>query len=85
MSSSLEDARNLALRKTGRNVANIQRLEAMLRHLLIPSRLESPLREFQQVLKRRTTVSKRPMGHLVDELSRTCYAELNTPVAHPIR
>ena len=66
--SSIEQLRNLALQKIGRNVVNFQKMEAMLKFVIAFSDLRNPLDEVEsQIAKRVALFAKMPMGRLVDE------------------
>ena len=68
-----------ALRGIGRNVLNLQKMEGMLKLIVsatgkIGSRTNAvePIKDFERsIKKRRKTINRRPMGHLVENLSKT--------------
>jgi hypothetical protein len=59
MPNPLEERRDQTLRKVGRNVVNFQRLEAVLKALLLTSGAEGTLSDFQQRQAQRARLIKR--------------------------
>jgi hypothetical protein len=74
--ASIEDWRNLAFQKIGRNVANYQRFEAMLRFVLVFCDVTAQPKDLGSAIARRTAAyAKLPMGHLVDAGAAALFAE----------
>lgn len=71
---SLEDTRNLALQKIGRNLVNIQKLEGMLKDLLAKNHLEGhPSSLAEKSTRRAEKVSKMTMGQVIHELATSLF------------
>lgn len=67
----VEDVRNVALQKIGRNVVNFQKMEAMLKFVLAFCEVNGPLGGISgQVADRVAAFSRMPMGRLVEEAGR---------------
>ncbi len=64
---SLEEIRAEALRKVGRNVVNFQKMEAMLKYLILHNNISGPITESLQA-KRKKAISRKTMGMLIDDL-----------------
>jgi hypothetical protein len=63
----LEVERNAALQKIGRNVVDLQKLEAMLKFLLLASDHTAPVSTFSaEHAKRAKRIARMPMGELVE-------------------
>ncbi len=72
--TSLEDARNLALQKIGRNLVNIQKLEGMLKDVLAKNHLEGhPSSIAIKATRRAQKVSKMTMGQVIHELATSLF------------
>lgn len=70
----LEEARNSALQKIGRNVLNLQKLEAMLRYLLLVSDNTAPASTFSaEHAKRAKRIARMPMGELVERAAKDIF------------
>jgi hypothetical protein len=70
-SPELEAERNLALQKIGRNVVNLQKLEAMLKFLLLVSDHSAPASTFgAEHAKRAKRIARMPMGELVERAAK---------------
>ncbi len=71
---SLEDARNSALQKIGRNLVNIQKLEGMLKLLLATNHLEGhPSLLAEKAKSRSAKVSRMTMGPVIQELQTSLF------------
>ncbi len=71
---SLEDARNLALQKIGRNLVHLQKLENMLKDLLAKNHLEGyPSSIADKATRRIEKVSKMTMGQVIHELATSLF------------
>jgi hypothetical protein len=69
-------ARDTALQKVGRNVVNFQKMEAMLKFILVFSNFSTPIsRTKEHLAKRARRVRKIPMGVLVTEASKALHDE----------
>ena len=72
--SPLENARNLVLQKIGRNLVNFQKLEAMLKHLLVAGQAEGFTSQLEEQVKRTaSSVSRMTLGALVQEMATTLF------------
>lgn len=72
----LPKARDEALRKIGRNVLNLQKMEGMLKHLLVMMSVEGPIGDLNTVLETKTKELRRmPMGKLANAFLRTIYSD----------
>jgi hypothetical protein len=70
----LEVERNATLQKIGRNVVNLQKLEAMLKYLLVVSDHTAPASTFSSELaKRKELIGRMPMGVLVEKATREVF------------
>jgi len=75
----LKDLQNEVLRKTGRNVLNFQRLEAMLKMSVAHNHVKGPVREFKGIVKKKEKeISKLSMGNLTDP--HVCSLYLDRPI-----
>lgn len=82
--SDVENVRNRALQKIGRNVVNFQKMEAMLKFVLAFREVKGPLSEIGgQVADRIVSFSKIPMGRLVEEAGSGLYATLPPEASAP--
>jgi hypothetical protein len=73
--SPAEDLRNEALRKIGRNILNLQRMERYLKLLVVRINLSGYLPELEKVYQKRLKdVERLPMGVLVDKLTDGLYS-----------
>jgi hypothetical protein len=80
--SELEVARDEVLRKIGRNILNLQRMEAMLKALVAWSGLNgAPSEMLAQKRKLDKSIEKTPMGRLVDQLFSNVYTD--EPIDQP--
>jgi uncharacterized protein (DUF952 family) len=67
----LEAERNAALQKIGRNVVNLQKVEAMLKFLLLVSDQTVPASMFSaEHVKRAKRIARMPMGELVERTAK---------------
>lgn len=77
-SPAIEVARNLVLQKVGRNLVNLQKLEAMLKQLHFTNQLEGSMSEIAEKAKRAgKSVSRMTMGQLIQELGTTLFDRSN--------
>lgn len=75
----LNNARNQALQKIGRNLVNLQKLEGMLKHLLATTHLEGYGSELADKARRRQIkVSKMTMGQVIQELKTSMFDDYST-------
>lgn len=73
--SQADDLRNEALRKIGRNLVNLQRMEHYLRQLVVLSDVKGYTSELKGVYQNRLRyVKRRSMGKLVDNLIDILYS-----------
>jgi len=74
--TSLKEHQDVVLRKLGRNVLNLQRIEAILKALVASSGFEGPVEELHARKKAlHDSVKTRPMGRLIEDLFRTLYSQ----------
>ena len=70
------DLHNEALRKIGRNVVFVQKLEGALKTLIVASNMSGDPSEFAKIYRRRVKeVGRRPMGWLVDDFISAIYSD----------
>lgn len=75
-SEELSKARDEALRKIGRNVLNLQKMEGMLKHLLVMLSGDSVIGDLNAVLdSKKRDLHRKPMGKLAKEFLRTIHSE----------
>src|SRR5215218_602027 len=73
--SQLDDIRNEALRKIGRNIVNLQKMERAMKILVIRSDLRGYITELKDVYERRVQkFEQATMGGLVSNLVDTVYS-----------
>ena len=73
--TELDEARNEALRKVGRNVVNFQKIEAMLKHLLAHGNVQGCARDLERLQAQRVaSLAKQPMGKLADAFVKSTYS-----------
>jgi hypothetical protein len=71
MSPAVDAARNLALRKIGRNVVNFQKMEVMLKFIVTFANFSVPMSQIVEHLQAASmSVRNAPMGVLVDKASK---------------
>jgi hypothetical protein len=74
-SPGIEEARNEALRKIGRNVVNFQKMEGMLKLLNAEMKIEGSVRDLMRLRSVALhTASKQPMGRLADAFLKQIYS-----------
>src|SRR5690349_10877237 len=72
---ALSDARDLTLRKIGRNMVNFQKMEAMLKFLNAQQAMSGSLKDIPELLaKAKRSMAKQPMGQLVEAFVRSAYS-----------
>jgi hypothetical protein len=72
----LEAERNAALQKFGRNAVNLQKLEAMLKFLLLVSDHTAPVSTFSaEHAKRAKRIARMPMGELVERTAQGAFRQ----------
>ena len=74
--SQADDLRNEALRKIGRNIVNLQRMERALKILVVRSDLQGYISELKGVYQNRLAyVERLSMGRLADNIIDILYSE----------
>lgn len=82
--SPVDDLRNEALRKIGRNLVNLQRMEHYLRQLVVLSDIKGRVSELKGVHQNRLrNVKKLSMGKLVDDLMDILYSAADSHADAP--
>ena len=82
--SQADDLRNEALRKIGRNLVNLQRMEHYLRQLVVLSDVKGYMSELKGVHQNRLRyVKRRSMGDLVDDLINILYSAADSDADSP--
>lgn len=72
--TNLDELRNLALQKIGRNLVNLQKMEAMLKLLVSLNQGPIPVSRFKQSLEKRVeNVSRMTMGRVAQEAARLLF------------
>jgi len=65
-----------ALRKIGRNVVNFQKMEAMLKKLIVHGNYNGPIKELKTILEEKTkSVDRKSMGVLAEQFVKNMYFE----------
>lgn len=73
--TELEDARNEVLRKIGRNVLNLQKMEGMLKLLNTHATIAGNIEDIESIKKRQSElVSRHTMGRLVQAFVQSVYS-----------
>ena len=73
--TDLDEARNEVLRKVGRNVVNFQKIEAMLKHLLVHGNVKGCASDLQRLqAQSAASLAKQPMGKLADAFVKSTYS-----------
>lgn len=79
-----DDLRDEALRKVGRNVVNLQKMERALKLLIVLSDLKGPMSELKGVYEKRLAdVEKLTMGRLADKAVDILYSAADTDAEAP--
>lgn len=82
--SQVDDLRNEALCKIGRNLVNLQRMEHYLRQLVVLSDVKGYMSELKGVHQNRLRyVKRRSMGKLVDDLINILYSAADSDADSP--
>jgi hypothetical protein len=82
--SQAEDLRNEALRKIGRNIVNLQRMERYLKLLVVRINLNGYISEMEEVYRKRLKdVERLTMGTLVDKLTDGLYSSADPSLNPP--
>ena len=82
--SQADDLRNEALRKIGRNMVNLQRMERYLKLLVVLSDVNGYISELKGVYQSRLRyVKRRSMGKLVDNLMDILYSAADSNADAP--
>lgn len=69
--TELDELQKLVLVGIGRNVLNLQKMEGVLKSLVLMVNIEAPLEGSEAaVRKRKQLVARMPLGHLVEEFAR---------------
>ena len=72
---ALDDARDKALRKIGRNMVNFQKMEAMLKFLNAQQAMSGALKDIAAVVaKAKKSLARQPMGRLAEAFVRSAYS-----------
>lgn len=78
--TDLDPARSEALRKIGRNVVNFQKMEAMLKELLLFGKVEGYGSELKQIVEQRASqLAKQTMAKLADALVKSALPKGESP------
>jgi hypothetical protein len=79
-----DNLRDEALRKVGRNIVNLQKMERALKLLIVLSDLKGPISELKGVYKKRLAdVEKLTMGRLADKAVDILYSAADTDAEAP--
>lgn len=71
----IESIRDQVLRKIGRNVVNVQKMEAMLKMLNTRQAITGSLQDIEKIMARaRKSLSKKSMGQLAEAFIRSAYS-----------
>jgi len=82
--SDLEKARSATLQRIGRNVVNLQKMEGMLKKLMIVGDISAPASQLRAVIKKRIKkISQMSLGRLVEDASKALFAEIEPPSTIP--
>jgi hypothetical protein len=82
--SQANDFRNEALRKIGRNIVNLQRMERYLKLLVVRINLSGYLPELEKAYQKRLKdVERLPMGVLVEKLTDSLYSAADPSADSP--
>ena len=82
--SRADDLRDEAIRKVGRNVVNLQKMERALKLLIVLSDLKGPMSELKGVYEKRLAdVEKLTMGHLANKAVDILYSAADTDAEIP--
>lgn len=80
----LRELRDEVLRKIGRNVLNLQKMEALLKYFVTIAKIEGNPNEIDKILaKNAKSVSRHTLGRLADTYIRTLHAKGEVPDAAP--
>ncbi|HEY9663246.1 MAG TPA: hypothetical protein V6C65_32775, partial [Allocoleopsis sp.] len=80
----IETIRAEALRKLGRNIVNLSKLEAGFKHLLTASQVEGTPKTFPKQLRRnQTRLRKQTLGRLVQEFNQNIVGDANEVAPSP--
>ena len=80
--SALEQARNSALQKVGRNLVSFQKVEAILKHVLAYSDIKAPASKLPAALADAIEgVSRMSIGKMAEPLVNTLFAQTPTSTA----
>jgi hypothetical protein len=84
MVSQADDLRDETLRKIGRNIVNLQKMERALKLLVIGSDVKGSPSELREVYQRRLAeVEKLPMGHLANKAIDILYSAADSNAEAP--
>jgi hypothetical protein len=73
--SDIIAARDMTLQKIGRNVVNFQKMEAMLRYILVAANFSVPLAEVHKHLEsEKQRIRKYPLGNLTEEAAKVLHS-----------
>jgi len=73
--TELDDARNGVLRKIGRNVLNLQKMEGMLKLLNTHANISGSVEDLESIRRQQSeAVSRHPMGRLVQAFVQSVYS-----------
>lgn len=79
-----DDLRDEALRKVGRNIVNLQKMERALKLLIVLSDLQGPMPELKGVYEKRLAdVEKLTMGPLANKVVDILYSAADTNAEAP--
>lgn len=77
MTSDLKEMQDEVLRGIGRNVLNLQKMEGILKRLVVLVNLSVPVNNIEKtVRKREKEVSRKTLGPLIDEFVRSIHPDL---------
>jgi hypothetical protein len=78
-----ESDRTTTLRRVGRNLVNVQRIELMMKFLL-QMNFSAPMREFEVQLKKHIAdISRKTLGTLISELGETVFVTPDKEASEP--
>jgi hypothetical protein len=64
----MNDLRNIALQKIGRNVVNFQKIEGMLKFIISRNNFKAPISKIAEILEeRKKSINKKSLGTLTSE------------------
>jgi hypothetical protein len=73
----MKHSKDKVLQKIGRNVVNLQRIEGMLKSILINNNFQCPINKFAETLeKRKKDFSQKTLGQLTNEYIKTFDANM---------